>query len=232
SWGFTFLTIVFIKVIYSGFSSFYGWSFYEMLILLSAGQIAFYLFWILTPGANTLIGGSVVTGELDRFLIKPFKVSIAMSVYGADLISLLPSLILQIGIMFYAFYMANIQTSFIQVLVFIFSVFISFFLTFFMNFVVNVFSFFSPYSYEGARSALNQMQDIQKYPADIYSNYLKPIFMFFIPFGLISYVPTYNLIKKLDLNLIFLQLLSCLFLFLVSSFLWKRGLKSYTGAGG
>lgn len=232
SYGFTALTIVFLNVIYSGFSSFYGWNYNEMLIIFCCGQFCLYLIYIFVPGSVSYIGRSITSGELDKHMLKPVKTTLSIFTADSEIINMLPAIFLQFFIFFYAISKINNDISIFSMVAFVYTLTISFGLLVMTSFCLNCISFFAPYMHEGFLSAMGEINQIQKYPAEIYSKYLYPLFMFFIPVGLISYVPAKTLIKGIDINLILLQLGSFIFLLIVSIFVWKRGLKNYTSVSG
>ena len=69
------------------------------------------------------------------------------------------------------------------------------------------------------------------YPIQIFPRFLQLLFMFVVPFAVISYIPAQVLLNRYDFKILFALLASILF-FMVSLIFWKTSMNKYTSAGG
>ena len=74
---------------------------------------------------------------------------------------------------------------------------------------------------------LMEVMDFGRYPAEIYSNYFKLFLLFGLPVLFFSYVPTAILLGKIPWFYALLGIVVVVWLYIISTIIWRKGLKRY-----
>lgn len=229
AYGWLFLTLIFLNVIYSKVTTLGGFTFNELLVILGSGQIIFALNWAITPGSSSAYVTSVVKGTIDGILLKPLNTPFAICTQRSDIINLAPTIIASLAILVYGFIQSGSTTSIIQIVLFIFTIVVGWLLTVFTTLNIATLSFFVS-DLSIFFSFFSDLHELQKYPATIYPKYFLYFFTFIFPVALLAYVPAFTLIKGVDLKLILTMCFVLFYFILFFTFLFKKGLKAYGSA--
>jgi ABC-2 type transport system permease protein len=231
------LTLVHILGIYFLFQKFIhvgGWSFWEVVYLYGLATVSMGVAQLLSSGLNHL-PEFIRTGDFDRYLIRPISPLIHILPYSFAIhrIGRVTQGVLAVGV---SLYMRGITFGVFEIWILgttLFSVTLVYFSLFLIGatctfWTVQSSELFNAFTYGG--------MEMSKYPVSIYQPWLRTIFLYIIPIGFVSYLPTVALFNKgdpLQLPLFFqyiTPLVAIFFLFIGIRF-WKFGIKHYQSTG-
>ena len=229
AYGYTFMTVIFINVLFQNIDSIAGWKEYEILLLLGVGQIVFYLQSGFFGTVDWRISEYIADGELDLFLLKPVNTLFNIVTYNFKVFEMLPSFMLAVSIFFYALIKGNYYPSFL--LLFLAGVFtlLGAILVMLIKLDISLLSFWLTDTRD-IRRIYFHVFDLFKYPLEIYPNSARFAFTTIIPVGLIAYFPAHLIIKGFHLTLFAYYLGSLAFFAVLAAIFWKKGLKAYSSA--
>lgn len=229
TYGYTLIEITFIYVLINQFETIGGWGKYEILMGFITMQFTAYIYFIFFQGADN-ISDQIRTGKLDMFLTKPINLFFSLNTQVVSILYNMAGLILQVVLFCYCFMMLNLELS-PMLLLYIVSVLMG---TLILNFILLTIQFLAFWIVDPGvlfgRFFYEMYEDFARYPATIFKDPAKMFFLTLFPISAIAYIPTYLIVKGLDGWLIFIQMVVLLLTFLVAVFVYKLGLKSYTGA--
>lgn len=220
-----FLTLIFTQV-----ESIRGWSFNEMLFLAGfSGSVVFthnfFLFNIYRLGEEY-----VVTGDLDRFLLRPL--SPLFQIY-ADSVhdNNLPKLIANLALVVYAGTQLGLVMTPVKWFYALFT-FVSGVMT-----VASIYLLFSSTSFwtgtsKSAIWLIFRLSDFRRYPFGIFGLIIQVALVTVVPLAFASYFPVSYILSKPGYETAKLfSLVSGPVLFAVAWLLWRKGLSEYSSTG-
>ena len=80
----------------------------------------------------------------------------------------------------------------------------------------------------------NEIQEsVQHYPISIFNKAFKFIVTVLLPYGLVNYYPSLNLLNKVNVHWVYVVMIALVDMIygVIGAFLWRRGLKRYNGSG-
>jgi len=223
------VSIALIFIVYTKTDAIGGWNIYETLILISSMKIITTIFssW-LKKGTGLFAEHMVRTGEYDFYLTKPFDPMIAVSISKPRIYNLI-NIPFYVYIFIYAINHLGRSIPPVNIACF-FLLFICAFLLFYALRLITVIpAFWIIKSYELV-SITDRLQNVMKYPADIYPRTMAILLSTLLPIFAISYLPVKVLLFEPRLEyIIYTILITGLFLLLARLF-WKFGEKHYGSA--
>jgi ABC-2 type transport system permease protein len=76
-----------------------------------------------------------------------------------------------------------------------------------------------------------QLSKFSQYPISIFNNFFKFLFTFIIPIGVIAYYPTLSLVRGEKPIIVLVSPLIAIGMFVITSAVWYKGVRNYTGTG-
>jgi ABC-2 type transport system permease protein len=107
----------------------------------------------------------------------------------------------------------------INALIFIFSVVL----------IIATLSFWTTQS-RGLAKIFDNLFKIGRYPLDIFGDFWKVVFIYFLPLVLIAQLPSQALLQTLSIRSVFLAISMTTILLIIALKFWKSGLRSYSSA--
>jgi len=218
-------TIIFLSVIFKGTKEIGGWSFWELLLLTGVQEIIYLASWITFLGNLINFIYSVDSGKFDLTLLRPVNHRFLVSFGALDITSIL-SVVNSIVLVALSLINLKFKFSFNQVLLFLLGLIIAYLVIYLLSFIMASFSLFWIRGETFIRWLMETL-DFDRYPAEIYSDWFKVFLLTFLPILFLGYVPTGILLGKVPKYFIFLGILIVFWLYLFSTFVWKKGLKHY-----
>lgn len=226
---FTFFNVAFYRAIFANTKSIGGWSYPEIVVLIGTFMIMDALFHIFLLRNLANIDGLVRRGEFDSVLTKPMDSQFLVSVQFTNLLEV-PGLILGLGVVTYGLEKLNYFPDSLHLLGYGVFLLASFVILYTMGIIFCSLAFYIE-KIDGLHEILISFFMFAKLP-DVYSGFIKIVFMMFMPIVFASYVPSGLLLNKVPLLfLIYYFLVSMAFIF-ISRKIWKFSLKYYKSAGG
>lgn len=220
--------VIMAATIFSKVSNLGGWNFWEVIFLTGVHELIFILSWsIFLINLRTFID-DVRSGLLDQFLLKPISARFLVSFRGLDFTNI-GSFLNVIFIFFFSFSKIMNETFFTRLPGFILFLFIAYGICYLVYFIFACLVFYMLNS----RTFLDiifEMTDFDRYPAGIYPNFLRTFLTFVLPILFFAYYPTAFLLGKIGNQYLYLGLFLLVILWLISNFIWRKGLKRYQSA--
>lgn len=222
------LGFIFLYVLFSKIPHVHGWSYYQVvliyaIVLLTEGFISFFLegMWRMSY--------MIDSGELDKFLIRPIPI-FTQIVTASVGINGIGNLCVGTFLMILSLIHTNLEWTWLQLTIFIVLLILGIVIRSTIMFAVNCGSFFIRNIGPAFPLVFNNMADFVKYPMTIFSKPIQIIFTAIIPYGFISYYPSYFLFQSSIWVLIGspLATIGCL---LVAYAIFRMGLSHYDSVG-
>ncbi len=227
TYGYSFAKLTFLGVLFTQVNSLAGWNFYEMLLLYAIAELIVYLHYSFF-GPIVVLSEAVLSGELDRYLLKPLSAFFTLSFDDFRLLETLPSFLIPVGIIWISNPHLNLlwwPNGPIALLVFV----ISLIIYFLFKAILGLLSFWI-LDVNPLINFYENLSDFEKYPLDIFPKFLRSIFLTIIPIGLVAYVPTVFFIRGFQLDLFLCQLFGLGIFTTLTKILWTKGLQNYSSA--
>lgn len=221
-------SLVFITVIFGGVKEIGGWNFWEVMLLLGIHELVFLGTWMFFADNLDAFIYDVRTGAFDRTLVKPVNHRFLVS-FGAIDFTGIGSLFNTIIILSLAIPQVHIQISAIKIILFLISLLSAYAITYLLYFSISCLSLFFVNAYTFS-DWLMEATDFDRYPAEIYSRGFRRFLFFGLPVLFFAYVPTAILLGKIPDYFVGLGLLVIIGLIIISTVLWRIGLKKYQSA--
>jgi ABC-2 type transport system permease protein len=222
--------IVFIKLTFNSIPNLSGWSFYEILFIYGFAQIPRGIDHIFTDNLWMLSGSIIVNGNFDRYLIRPLNplFQIIAERFQPDGFGELI-----IGIILLGISSSNLNISFTleNSVIFLFVVICGSFIYTAIKLAVASIAFWIKFA-QSYLFMTYQLSNFAKYPMGIYSNAIKGVLTFIIPFAFTGYYPGAYLLGKesLFMGVIMTFLVAVIGTF-ISYTVWLAGIKTYESSG-
>lgn len=223
-------TIVFISVIFKASENIGGWSYWQVMLLLGIHELVFLGTWMIFADNLRRFAEELRFGYFDRILILPANHRFLISFNSLDF-TVIGSLANVIVVLSLALTHVSLNIDFFRLLTFLVSLGSAYIMVYLIYFILATLSLFWVNS-EVYLDWLLEATDFDRYPAEIYSSYFKFFLLFGLPILFFAYVPTAILLGKLPGYFVLWGLLVAGWLYLISTWLWRKGLKKYQSASG
>lgn len=185
---------------------------------------------------STLFGNSrsqfirlIRNGEFDRFLLKPFP-PIALLLATSFNLDGIGTVCAGVVVTVYSIIKLNLLVTIWQVGLFLLSVILGLLFIVALD-IIHCSLIILTVADGGINGILNAYLRFAEYPLEIYSGFMKTLFITFIPITIIVYYPTQIILNRMDIRILYAS--SGVFIFYGLSLLfWGTVLKKYTSAGG
>lgn len=229
TYAYTVMTLMFIWVIFENVPSIAGWTKPEIFLLFGISQILFYVHFMFFWATYKRIPLLIHSGDLDLLLLKPIPPFYQMIISEFNLLDALPSFLIPVVTITYAFTQLNLQPSLWQVIITIFTCLLGIFISVSLHASISLSSFWLTDS-RSLQKVYGELEDLRKYPLGIYPQQLKWFFIFVIPVGIVAYVPAYTLIYGISPDLIGLIIITAIIYFGTLKLIWHYGIRAYSSA--
>ena len=224
------INVVFINLIFNSIPSLDGWGFYEVLFIYGFAQIPRGIDHIFTDNLWMLSGSIIVNGNFDRYLIRPLNplFQIIAERFQPDGFG---ELIIGIILLSISSSNLNISFNFQNSVLFLFVVICGTFIYTAIKLAVASIAFWIKFAQSYLFMAY-QISNFAKYPMSIYSNAIKGVLTFIIPFAFTGYYPgAYFLGKESMFNGVILTFLVAVIGTFIAYIVWLAGIKNYESSG-
>ncbi|MDR0670200.1 MAG: ABC-2 family transporter protein [Treponema sp.] len=229
-----FITYTTFWVITSKFTAIAGWSFEDMSILYGLNLLTYSLAGTLFWYTVFHLENEITTGNLDSYLIRPIGLIKQMMCrrFGDTFIG---QIIVTLFFMAAAVININYRLTVWSWLYLIMAVFGGVLIQSGAMIILGSLSFWTLHSTELSDIVYYGIRNFVHYPLSIFPGYIRIILTYIFPWALINYYPSLIILRKVQTAEefvlgIFSPVLGILF-FLLSIFVFNRGLRKYTGSG-
>ncbi len=207
-----------------------GWNFHELILLLSFGQLLVYATYILYDHNFRQIQRKIISGDLDRYIVKPINLKFILSFEQLAVAQIIPMLTTIIPLLAYglsgddSFSYLGIVGAFIILLLCIAIVY-------FLSLVLMGFNFYTD-SADTLRDLLTMgPMDMIRVPLDLFSGWIKFILTYILPMAFAAYYPVKVMQKESNFfGVVAIELMLLILFITLSKLIWHMGLKRYSGA--
>jgi ABC-2 type transport system permease protein len=169
-------------------------------------------------------------GEFDKFLLRPLSLIKFLFLSGFDLDGL-GNVVVGLFIICYAVLTGGFKITLLAVIIYLFILVLGIIVEFCALLLVVALSFLFVKT-EVIWNVLDTIFEFSRYPITIYGGFLQFVLTFVLPFSLSSFYPVEALLGRLNLWLLVPITVAVSMFILVSTMIFKLGLKKYTSAGG
>lgn len=219
-----------VYFLFARFGSLKGWDFFEVALCFSIIHMSFALSQCLGRGFDAF-SGLVVSGEFDRFLVRPQ--STLVQVMGSQIeLSRIGRLFQSIAVFIWTVMNLNIHWNIAKVITLALmtasGVFI--FLGIFM--LAATLCFWTIRGIEVVNIFTDGGKELAQYPLDIYKKWVTRFFTFVIPFGCVNYLPLLYVLDRGEGSSLYMLAPLAGILFLAPCILvWNYGVRHYQSTG-
>ena len=225
-----FFNLFFFKIIFSWVGNLRGWNFHQALLIVATVMLVDGLMWIAFAYVYNL-KYQIGNGTLDGILTKPAESQFLVSVYRGDLEDLM-RIITGVGVLIFSVSHLDLGGWFLfsnlfWYLLLLFNALVIVYSLALALICVSFWTIDSSMSFFLVESIIRSAQ----YPTDIFKKGLSRMFFTFgMPLAFLGTVPARVFSSGFDGLWILASSLTALAFFLVSRFIWKKGLAKYSSA--
>lgn len=237
SFWFTFITIpffslvqiVFLETIYSQTNVFAGYTKFEAYVLFGTFKIVqslgFLFFYNRLSEFKSLIRGEDYE-TFDSALTKPVDSQIYTTL-GKYNIGNISSVIVGICIVWYGIHNGNIHISYLNILPYLFLIFLGTCIMYLTFLFLNTLSFWAE-EFQATEGLWDVYQNLGRNPTKLYSGFFGIIFNVLVPITLMSGIPSNVLLGKMPIITVAIYSGIIFGLFILTRLFWKFSLKKYS----
>ena len=224
-----FMYLIFIDTIFIHTETVNGWDKYRMLMLTFQGGLMDSVFtFLIVPGLKRL-PEMINTGTLDFILLKPLNQRFTISFNELD-IPQIKNIIINITGLTYCFIKLNIRMTPLKLLLYILLSLNGFFLIYSIMFILMSLAFWFM-RMDIVMGIGSELITIGNKPMQIYPRLLQKILIFVIPLFVCFNFPILFAVKDLSIGYILYSFAASFIFFLLSNFIFKKGVRRYVGSG-
>ncbi|MDR9860213.1 ABC transporter permease [Treponema socranskii] len=224
-----FMYLIFIDTIFIHTETVNGWDKYRMLMLTFQGGLMDSVFtFLIVPGLKRL-PEMINTGTLDFILLKPLNQRFTISFNEFD-IPQIKNIIINITGLTYCFIKLNIRMTPLKLLLYILLSLNGFFLIYSIMFILMSLAFWFM-RMDIVMGIGSELITIGNKPMQIYPLLLQKILIFVIPLFVCFNFPILFAVKDLSVSYILYSFAASFIFFLLSNFIFKKGVRRYVGSG-
>ncbi len=224
-----FMYIIFIDTIFIHANTINGWDKYQMLMLTFQGGLTDSVFtFAIVPGLKRL-PEMINTGTLDFILLKPLNPRFNISCHAFDIPQIKNIAINTIGLI-YCLIQLNIPITPLKGVMYILLSLNGLFLIYSIMFILMSLAFWFM-RMDIVMGIGSELITIGNKPMQIYPKVIQKILTFVIPLFVCFNFPVLFIVKQLSIRAIFYAFAASGIFFLLSNFIFKKGVKRYVGSG-
>jgi ABC-2 type transport system permease protein len=223
-----FMQFVYIEVMYGQTNQIVGWTKYDMIVLVGTNYAIAQLFEAFFYENCMKLIDLIRQGELDFNLIKPINTQFLVSLRYTDYASMLNSTV-GIGVVFYGLAKMGATVTWSGVLLFGALLVNGILIYYAILFILSVWTFWIGRS-NNLMELYWQFGQFSRYPGDIYPLLLKGVLMTLMPMLVVSNFPAQVFVHGLKTGWVLYAFALGLVFFLLTLWIWQRGLQRYRSA--
>ncbi|MFH1286256.1 MAG: ABC-2 family transporter protein [Candidatus Magasanikbacteria bacterium] len=217
-----------VSIIFNHIGNISGWGYHDTLVLTGIFMLTHAFAWLFYKGGVNQLDMLINKGDLDWLLVKPVDTQFLVSCSRIDVEDSARSFV-GIPVMIYGLSGSSMFESLLLLPVFIFTFLCGQIVLYNINLLFKTISFKSIQGW-ATNSIFWRFHDLARFPTDIYKGALKAIYTFVFPLIFIATVPAKALLGNITVPLILGSALAALISTLITRYVWKKALKTYSSA--
>src|SRR3989338_4594609 len=220
--------VISVLLLTSTVSRIYGWTSQELIILTASFSFLWGFFHFFFAPNFEDIPDIIDRGDLDFILLKPIDSQLFLTLQKINFSAFIRTLI-GIVVLFIVINGLQLHITMLQILSYLFTVFMGLILIYSLWFFVSTFIIWFP-RLSNLTAFLFLISGISRYPPEILQGTGQFIFLFLLPIFLFVSIPTKVLLHKALSGELLLLFLCMVGFFLLARYFWKFALRHYTSA--
>lgn len=219
-----------IEVVFGKVHSIAGWPKEEIYVLAVIYTFFDDFFWHFVHYNLESLLSSIYSGDFHFALLKPVNTRFLVSTRRFSFSNSLRSG-LAILVLIYALRQLGVSFRWESVLTFIYLLLNGFVIIYSLFFAMTATTFWLGNLWN-LENLMGKIVDLGRSPIYIFGERARKVFIYGLPIAFISTFPAEALLGRLDPKVIWIAPLLSIYFYLASEFIWRKGIKNYTGAGG
>ncbi|WP_282805571.1 ABC transporter permease [Lactobacillus isalae] len=223
------VTLTFIYITIKNLPSLNGWKINELVLI--------YGLYLINKGSADFFSAGIYNleeyiqeGFLDSLMIRPCPILLQIFSTQFDFFQLI-NIFLGWGLISYYFLLDIKKFNIYAVLIILLYQFISVLCIFFLKVMTMSIAFWTQTGYP-VTSSIDNLSAFAKYPLDIYNTFISSFLTFIFPYAFISFYPAILILNKSNnKKILLLTMMITVSVIIISSIVWKVGLKRYESSG-
>lgn len=222
--------VITIRYMFTKIDSFDGWSFGDLILLLGFGQILVYVSFIFFEVNFRYMSDKIISGEFDRYLLKPLNIKFQVSLERISISEIIPSITAVIPLIVYSFYI-NDNFDTVKVLLALVIIFTSLTLFYFLFLILGALNFFFDNAQQFKTIFFFGAMDLNRVPISVLPKFIQAYLTFIAPVAFTTFYPVLLIKDEISFMRVFIpEVILLVVLIILSNYAWKLGLKKYSGA--
>ena len=222
--------VIFITLIFNSIQSLKGWSFYEILFIYGFAQIPRGIDHVFTDQLWIFSWQTIVEGKFDKYLVRPLNplFQVIVEKFQPDGFG---EIIIGIILVATSWVKLNLDISIGKIISLIVVILFATLIYTAIKLAVTSIAFWVKFA-QSYLFMIYQISTFVKYPISIYSNWIRGILTFIIPFAFTGYFPSaYFLGRESYFNGILLTCIVGVISLFIAYRIWLIGMKKYESSG-
>ncbi len=223
--------LVSLRFLFDKVSSFQGWSYPDLILLLAFGQIYVYGSYMIYDMNLSNLPKKIISGEFDRMLTKPINIKFLSSFETVAVAQILPMVVTVTPLLVYG--LIGRSTLTVPLLLSALGICLLGMIAFFFLSLALIGLTFFVENAQALKEFLTQRStDLSRIPVSFFPKSVQYTLTFVIPLAFVTYYPVLIIQAKTSpwTSLVVVTAISLVF-YLLQKWIWKRGLINYSGVG-
>lgn len=219
--------LLFLGVLFQNIPAIAGWTAFEVAVLYGYMFFGEGIMTLFFQGTNGL-WRQARKGVIDRYMTRPL--SLSLQICGSQInLAGAGTVLTGLAVMFYSFHRISVDWDFWKAVMFAISLFLGTVIRVNINYGSSALGMCLDGG--GIKGAVEKMQDMGKYPLDIYPKAFRVILLSLIPYAAITYVPAAVILDKQPMPYFLLLPAAAFLSSTMRKFIMKKAMEHYDGAG-
>ena len=223
--------LIFISLVFSRIPDLNGWSYNQVLFIYGLSQIPRGLDHLFTDNLWLLANSYVRSGQFDKYLLRPINplFHLIAERFQPDAFG---EIIIGISIFTYAYLQLGLAFVFVEWLLLILVILAGIVIYTSIKLIGGSLALWTKRS-QHFLFIVYQLADFSSYPMSIFSQFIKAILTFVIPFAFVAFIPASFFLGMpvIEHTVITCCLVAVILWFVAYQIIWKSGLKAYESTG-
>ena len=220
--------LLFLSVLFQNIPAIAGWTVYEVAILYGYMFFGEGILTLFFQGTNGL-WHQVRLGDIDRYMTRPISLELQICGRQTNLAGAGTALT-GLAVMLYSFGKLQISWNLWKAILFVVSLILGAGIRVDINFASSALAMLLEGA-GGIKGAIERVQEMGKYPLDIYPKVFRIILLTLIPYAAISYVPAVVLLGRAPYPYFLLLPAATLLIIGLRKWIFAKAMERYEGAG-
>lgn len=223
--------LISLRFMFDKMTSFEGWSFQDLVLLLGFAQIYVYVSYMIYDANLSNLPKKIISGEFDRMLTKPINIKFISSFEKIVVAQLIPSTITVLPLIVYGMMgrqNLSLQNIFLAILVTTGGMITFYFLTL----AIIGLSFFFDSALSIKDFLVQRTSDLSRVPITFFPKSVQLILMYIVPLAFVTYFPVLIIQGNDVISFSVISVVClCIVFYLFQKVVWRFGLRNYSGVG-